>query len=255
MTPEPRIGEYSNVGGGTGAPPSGEHAPLHRQVERQLRKLGLRIDRPPTIDEWQRFLSRVSAAYADTDQQRYLVERSMRISSEEMSELHQRLRHQMHTDMLTGIANRRAVTTMLADRLASQHDGEKTALLFLDLDDFKLINDSFGHRAGDLVLNVVAERLRSALASHLTPGRLSGDEFVVVAPSTTLDEAKRVASELAEKVRAPMNVDGHVLSVSVSIGVAIAEGERCDIGDLLRRADIAMYDAKRSCRTAVFVAD
>ena len=228
---------------------------LHRHVERQLRKLGLRADEPPTIEEWQGFLGRVSAAYADTDQQRYLVERSMRISSEEMAQLHERLRHQMHTDTLTGLANRRAVTTLLADRLAAQHDDERTSLLFIDLDEFKLINDSFGHRAGDQVLTVVAERLRSLVSDGQTPGRLAGDEFVVVAPNTPLAEAFDLAQRIAAKVCAPMNVEGRVLTIGASIGVAIAGGERCNIGDLMRRADVAMYEAKRSSRTAVCVAE
>ena len=219
---------------------------MHRLVARHLRKLGLSTDTPPSLEQWHQFLRRVSAAYADSDQQRYLIERSTRIASAEMNELHRQLREQADTDILTGLANRRCVVTTLTERLASQQTDDQTALLFIDLDEFKQINDTLGHSVGDQVLVVAANRLRSVIRGANSAGRLSGDEFVVIAPATSLAEANQTAVEIAEAFMAPIVVAGQILRISASIGVAIAEGPGTTTGDLLRAADTAMYKSKRA---------
>ena len=152
-------------------------------------------------------------------------------------------------DALTGLANR----TLLRDRAgvalaAAKRQATTVAMLFLDLDQFKTINDSLGHAAGDEVLRRVAERLTEGLRGADTVGRLGGDEFLVVLPEGNERGATRVAQKILPALMAPIAVGGHQLGVSSSIGVAIfpKDGETFD--ELLRNADTAMYRAKNAGR-------
>jgi diguanylate cyclase (GGDEF)-like protein len=119
-------------------------------------------------------------------------------------------------------------------------------VLFVDLDDFKHVNDGMGHDAGDALLTVVGHRLASAIRPDDLGCRIGGDEFAVLLPRTASpDEAEPVASRLLEALGAPVAIEGHELVVPASIGVAAAGvGERIEIDELLRRADVAMYHAK-----------
>ncbi len=145
------------------------------------------------------------------------------------------------TDELTGLPNRRAV---LQDLEATPVDGGALALLLLDLDAFKEINDSLGHAVGDRVLVQVADRLRARFGHQLSIARLGGDEFALTA---TCDDQIEL-TERGQAVRAvlsePIEVDGLDLSISASIGIAIRDAGATSATDLLRRADVAMYEAK-----------
>jgi diguanylate cyclase (GGDEF)-like protein/PAS domain S-box-containing protein len=162
--------------------------------------------------------------------------------------LEQQLTHQALHDPLTGLANR----TLFLDRVTHALEGAaRTAssveILFLDLDDFKTVNDSLGHPAGDAVLLAVTERLRQCLRSGDTAARLGGDEFgVLLDPGV---EWSGVADRIIAALRSPVVVDGHEVAVRASIGVAVG-GSEVDASDLLRRADLAMYVAKSEGRTA-----
>jgi diguanylate cyclase (GGDEF)-like protein len=150
-------------------------------------------------------------------------------------------------DALTRIANRawfkRQVEVDL-DVMARDktHAG---AVMFCDLDNFKYVNDSLGHEAGDAVLVEVAARLHAAAPDYALVGRLSGDEFALWLPHARLDEIEQVAGKVVERLAAPINVMGKEIMFSGSIGVAEV-GEGLDLVELLRRADLAMYYAKRS---------
>ncbi len=170
----------------------------------------------------------------------------------ERKTLEERLLHQALHDPLTGLANR----ALLLDRLGHALDrAERTeacvAALFLDLDDFKVVNDSLGHDAGDELLVEAAERLGSCLRPEDTIARLGGDEFVVLLEDVHgRGEATEAATRIAEALREPFLLGAHEEAfVSVSIGVALASGGEDRTGsspdDLLRRADVAMYEAKR----------
>jgi diguanylate cyclase (GGDEF)-like protein/PAS domain S-box-containing protein len=153
-----------------------------------------------------------------------------------------RFRELAHRDPVTGLLNRRALMDALEARLASRCD---TAVLFLDLDDFKLVNDTYGHDAGDEILCVFAERLRSTVREHDIVARLAGDEFVVVAGC---QQADRVARRLLDELTVPISLqDGGRATVGVSIGLARVDPARIDGGAelWLQRADHAMYEAKR----------
>ncbi len=164
------------------------------------------------------------------------------------------LEHLALHDTLTGLPNR----TLLGDRLEQTvarlaRDGVGGALLFLDLDRFKDVNDSLGHAAGDALLVQLAGRLRGLLRAGDTAARLGGDEFTVLCPGVDLTQAGAVADRVRRAASEPFDLDGVLAQVSASVGlVMLAEGD--DAGSLLRDADTAMYAAKHRGRdrTATF---
>ncbi len=245
---------------------------MHRTLARQLRKLGLSSSEPPSPEVWLRLLERVSEAYTANDEDRYLLERAMKISSSEMRslmdklaeknkrlqteiDLHaktaDKLRYAATHDSLTGLPNR---LTMIQDlgrclKRAQIEGGYQFAVLFIDLDDFKLINDSLGHDAGDQVLVALADRLRRASenVSHLNPliCRLGGDEFVVLLREISQrDEAADTANSIRRSLDRPFVVENHSLVVSASMGLLIGNHSYGEPAAMLRDADTAMYRAK-----------
>jgi chemotaxis family two-component system sensor kinase Cph1 len=149
-------------------------------------------------------------------------------------------------DALTGLPNRRLLMDRIDHSLAGRNRGAGVALLFIDIDSFKAINDSLGHDSGDDALIRIAERLRSVTRDSDTVARLGGDEFVVVvAGSANLVTASQIASRVLEALRRPITVNDRPLRVTSSIGVAAAEADDTAV-DLMRRADAAMYRAKRA---------
>jgi diguanylate cyclase (GGDEF)-like protein len=154
------------------------------------------------------------------------------------------LRHQAFHDSLTGFANRVLFTERVHKALTLTFAGERRpAVLFIDLDDFKTINDSLGHSAGDQLLIAVAERVRALLRPEDLVARLGGDEFAVLLERSDRRDAESVASRLVDALRAPFLLEGREMRIHASIGIARAErGAVAD--DLLRNADVAMYSAK-----------
>jgi diguanylate cyclase (GGDEF)-like protein len=166
----------------------------------------------------------------------------------QVTELKEELRHQAHYDTLTALPNRLLFSEMVAETLARPAPGGSThALLYLDLDRFKLVNDSWGHAAGDDLLVQAAERIRIAVRPGDTPARLGGDEFAILLPNTDGDGAERAARRLAEAIDTPFLLSsGHQATVHASIGIAVTGGGDATADDLIRNADIAMYTAKSS---------
>ena len=167
-----------------------------------------------------------------------------------------RLAHLAVHDPLTGLANR----ALLADRLdralaRARREGRPGALLLLDLDGFKAINDARGHAAGDRALVAVAERLRGCVREVDAVARLGGDEFLIVFDGIgAAAEARRVAGRIRAALAEPLRPDdgGALLALSASIGVAVFAGREAP-ADLLRRADGAMYVAKRTGEAVAFL--
>jgi diguanylate cyclase (GGDEF)-like protein len=158
-------------------------------------------------------------------------------------------------DSLTGLPNR----ALFLDRLKHAQEvagrrGEDLTVLFIDLDRFKSVNDSLGHRAGDDLLAAVAERLRGCLRSSDTAARLGGDEFAVLLEGAGVEDGVRVAQGIIAAVSDPFRVAGRDIFIGASIGIAPDRSRDADAGELLSNADVAMYRAKRagSGRTAVF---
>ncbi|MFD0521557.1 diguanylate cyclase domain-containing protein [Paractinoplanes durhamensis] len=165
------------------------------------------------------------------------------------------LHHMAFHDQLTGLANRQLFYERLTHAVDGRADGDDTvAVLFIDLDGFKQINDARGHQAGDLVLRTVAERLRAGLRSEDTVARFGGDEFAAVLESLAgLAEARAAAERIITDVQRPIDVAGVSASVSASIGVAVHR-PGLTVDDLIRDADAAMYAAKAAGKNRYLVA-
>ena len=163
----------------------------------------------------------------------------------------ERIRFLAQHDVLTELPNRSLCQQRLAEALAqAEHTGERVAVLFIDLDRFKLINDTLGHHIGDGLLRQVSRRLVHAVREGDTVSRLGGDEFVVILRQVGHgQELDAVVNErLIPAIRCPLSVEGHTLSVSCSVGVAVYPVDADQPDELLRRADAAMYEAKAAGR-------
>jgi diguanylate cyclase (GGDEF)-like protein len=155
-----------------------------------------------------------------------------------------RMLHLAHQDALTGLANRFSFTEALADRYRDAPGAEGGfALLMLDLDRFKVINDTLGHGMGDELLRRAAQRLRQAAGNDFV-ARLGGDEFALLAPANA-DALRRQAEQIVDLLSRPFLIDGHVLEISTSIGIAVAPADGVDETELTRHADLALYRAKQ----------
>lgn len=161
-------------------------------------------------------------------------------------------------DALTGLPNRR----LLIDRIEAtlkeaQREGHYSAVMFIDLDNFKTINDSLGHYQGDALLVSVAKRLAGIVRDSDTAARLGGDEFVVMLHELGNDivvaaqHAERIAYKLLTALKEPIVIDGHPLQVSGSIGITLFSGQQIGVSEILQQADLAMYQAKASGRNAL----
>lgn len=154
-----------------------------------------------------------------------------------------------HYDSLTGLPNR----TLLAQRSrqairSAQESSAPLAVLFLDLDHFKHINDSLGHRVGDSLLVLIAQRLLATVREYDTVARLGGDEFVLLLPGANARGAERVAGKVAQAFERPFQVGPHELTLACSVGVALYPHDGADFEALVQSADMAMYGAKREGR-------
>lgn len=153
-------------------------------------------------------------------------------------------------DSLTGLPNRALIRERLASALLrSRRHGGNVALLFVDLDDFKLINDNYGHEMGDLLLKTIAARLRELIRPGDTLARLAGDEFVVLCEQIEQPTAlSLIAERINAELRQTLELNGHSLCVTASIGIAVGHGSTHSTDDLLRYADTAMYEVKQKGR-------
>ncbi|MCB1883572.1 MAG: GGDEF domain-containing protein [Geminicoccaceae bacterium] len=177
--------------------------------------------------------------------QRLLREIERRLGAEE------RLRRLATTDELTGLDNRRQFLARGREAVAlARRYGQWIALLALDIDRFKAVNDRLGHKAGDAALVTLADALRDALRSTDLPARFGGDEFMVLMPLTDRDAAVTAA----ERIRAAFARNAPD-DLTLSVGVAAARGEEAHLEDLMARSDLGLYDAKRGGRDRVRAAD
>ncbi|CAA7616943.1 PAS domain S-box/diguanylate cyclase (GGDEF) domain-containing protein (modular protein) [Candidatus Terasakiella magnetica] len=174
--------------------------------------------------------------------------------SSDVTELHlkdEQIRHQAYHDALTGLPNR----LLLQDRLGhaievARRERERVAVMFIDLDRFKVVNDSLGHKAGDTLLVEAAKRLQERLRKSDTIARLGGDEFVVVLSFfETLGEVAEVAESIIGRFQQPIPLLGHDMHVTASVGVALFPRDGSDVDTLMMNADTAMYRAKEAGRS------
>jgi diguanylate cyclase (GGDEF)-like protein len=166
-------------------------------------------------------------------------------SLDELRQLQLKLTHQATHDALTELANRSLFTSRVVEALSASDPADScVAVFFIDLDDFKTVNDSLGHAAGDQLLVVFGRRLQAALPNSATAARLGGDEFAVVIPAvSTVNEAMSMANGLLAALTAPVSLDGRVVPTGASVGVAVSTAGQ-SAAEVLRNADTAMYAAK-----------
>ena len=167
----------------------------------------------------------------------------------EQKKAEERITYAAHHDSLTGLANRKLFYEQLEQALKRARRGEQLAVLYLDLDHLKRINDTLGHAVGDKMLKGVANRLRNCVRDVDLVARLSGDEFAII--QTSLEDPADAAA-LAERVRGainePFDCDGHQVVVDISVGISIAPHDAAELTELLKTADIALYEAKNTGR-------
>ena len=161
----------------------------------------------------------------------------------------ERIAHMAHYDALTDLPNRALFREQLAAALDGLADGGQLAVLYIDIDEFKSVNDSLGHPVGDELLRAVAERLRECLTANDFVARLGGDEFAIIQmaverPADTTHLVERIYTA----IRQPYDCAGHLLTTDASIGIALAPQDGADINELLKHADLAMYAAKADGR-------
>jgi diguanylate cyclase (GGDEF)-like protein len=161
----------------------------------------------------------------------------------------ERIAHLAHYDALTDLPNRALFREELEQALKRVQRGEKIAVLYIDIDEFKSVNDTLGHSVGDELLKAVADRLRGCLRKTDIVARLGGDEFAII--QTELEwpaDATELVTQIYEAIRAPYECAGHLLTADASIGIALAPEDGTDLDQLLKNADLAMYGAKADGR-------
>ncbi len=185
-----------------------------------------------------------------------LIGLSMDITDKKLAE--KRLRHQAYFDELTSLGNRNYLMENLARSLASaSRHSHYNALLFFDLDNFKIINDSLGHQAGDMLLKEIGQRLRKAVRTEDSVARLGGDEFIVILNNLGKEQslADALSHDIAENIRqklaCPYELYGQEQHVTMSVGISMFPSHDNDIYDILKHADTAMYRAKEAGRNTV----
>ncbi|MEH2516756.1 diguanylate cyclase (GGDEF)-like protein [Bradyrhizobium sp. AZCC 1610] len=161
----------------------------------------------------------------------------------------EKIAHLAHYDGLTDLPNRIQFSERLEHSLRAIRPGEELAVLYIDIDEFKSVNDALGHPTGDELLKGVAERLRGCLKETDVAARLGGDEFAVIQTAIKdRSETTRLVDEIHSAIRQPLDCMGHLITTDASIGIAIAPGDGVDLDQLLRNADLALYGAKADGR-------
>jgi diguanylate cyclase (GGDEF)-like protein len=161
----------------------------------------------------------------------------------------ERIAHMAHYDALTGLPNRVLFRQQLEQELEKLRHGEQFAVLYIDIDEFKSVNDTLGHPIGDELLKAVASRLRGCVRETDFVARLGGDEFAVVQTALRNQaEVKALVTNIYKAIREPYECEGHQLVTDASIGIALAPQDGIDLDQLLKNADLAMYSAKADGR-------
>jgi len=222
-----------------------------------LARVITQLDRKRAVEKIQQMneeLSRTNETLerrvADRTKDLLQANQQLRSEMEQREKSQATIAHLAHHDALTGLGNRLLFHKQLAEALAHrQRHGGGLAVLFIDLDGFKAINDTLGHGTGDALLKHLAARLQNAVRDGDKIGRLGGDEFAIIQVGKEQPkEATALAARLMEVVQAPFSIDNQRLAIGASIGIAVADGEYQDCAELLRAADLAMYRAKAEGR-------
>ena len=188
-----------------------------------------------------------TSVFLQLDKQRHVIEEQQK----ELKSAFEQLQNYAKHDQLTGLYNREQITNILARIvLRGKRNHDSIAVMFLDLDHFKVVNDSYGHDAGDMLLRSISNRLKLCIRDEDYVARLGGDEFcVVLTDLQSATAAGKVAQRILEALSKPHKIHKHEILISTSIGIAIFEGEEKTANELLKNADAAMYLAKNKGRS------
>jgi len=208
---------------------------------------------------WEELLARLRAGGRILGLQDQLIRRQIEVHkvNAQMAVLNAKLEKAANTDALTGLANRRQVFERLNElwSLAERHD-HSIACIMLDVDHFKRVNDTHGHATGDEVLKIVARIIAKQVRRYDVCGRFGGEEFIIICPETTLEEAGKLAERVRAAIEAqPLPVDDAFIAVRLSAGVATRRPEGATPDGMIAEADAMLYHAKQNGRNQVWVAD
>lgn len=156
-------------------------------------------------------------------------------------------------DPLTGLPNRRAIEENLNRSILKTVNKNIAAIMFMDLDGFKSVNDSLGHAIGDVLLVEVTNRLLSSIRLNDSVSRIGGDEFIVLLPNTDKNAVIKVAERIIQDMNQPFVLNNQQVLISASIGIAFYSDEEIGIESFIRKADIAMYQAKKNGKNTYFI--
>jgi diguanylate cyclase (GGDEF)-like protein len=238
---------------------------MHKLLSRQLKGLNLKAigDSVCSVEAWENFLNSVSDSYEQADKNREMIERSLKLASDELTQRNRELRKKVNElksnqeiinfqashDGLTQLPNRSLFIERLHNALSNSDKQEQVAVLFVDLDGFKKVNDTLGHQCGDELLCVITKRLSGCLRKGDTLARLGGDEFVIIIEnSKNVELIQEIGQRFLFEVNKPCQIGQNQVHVSASIGVSLYPKDGRSPDALIRKADIAMYHAKESGR-------
>lgn len=191
---------------------------------------------------------RAEAELTETQQRAHSMNRALLAANED-------LRYQATHDQLTGLPNRGTLMETLDRQIASIRGPRSgLAVLYMDVDHFKTVNDEYGHAAGDRLLGLLARRLQGGIRPGDLVARLGGDEMACVLPAVSEAESEALANRLLGRATAAVHVDQREITVGLSIGLAWTNSQHTDSAELLRRADQALYEAKRAGRNCISIA-
>ena len=243
---------------------------MHKVLQKQLKKLGYKDGRFPK-GNLEKFIELVDITYKEADEEREFLEHTLETSSQEMAELFEELKRKSQSelaksearyrelatkDILTGILNRFAFQEELKRIISSsKRTGSKFALLFLDLDHFKEVNDTYGHDMGDKLLQEVARRVVPNIRAEDVFARLGGDEFVLVFTNIRQEKLHKLVEKAITMFRKPWIIDGIDLHVTTSMGVVVYPDDAKSEADLMKKADAAMYKSKELGRNQIVYYD
>ncbi len=224
---------------------------MNRLLTRQIKKyLGKSFEshRFYKNEDFQKFINAIDQSYDFNEKEVQLLERTLDMSSQELNEANKLLKKQNQvmaelavTDVLTGLPNRLGFVNNVTHYLnMAERYNLDFSIIFIDLDRFKVINDSLGHHIGDLLLQNVATHLKACLRKADAIARLGGDEFTVLLQGDVSQTAEKILYELSK----PFSLDGHEIVITASIGIANYPSDGETLGELLKNADTAMYQAK-----------
>lgn len=223
----------------------------HSLLERQLRKSSCcEID--DMSDELEDFVERVNQSYHNFDHDHQLLERSLELSSDELVETNKELREALddaereaYYDSVTGLPNRKFFNERLDEVIKSQEDDRQSAIIFIDFDGFKELNDAYGHPFGDKILEKVSRKLSNVTRDNDLLARWGGDQFVVIIEgiSREHDVIRRLVG-FSDLFESPFEIENKICHIKISMGITIHPSDGDNPGDLLGKADMAMYTAK-----------